>query len=646
MFNNRLVFAALAATLLLVPLDVAAQQPLPAEGTEAELLELLQSDAEIFDKAKACQRLAIIGTSKSVPVLAGLLADEKLSHYARFGLESNPSADVDEAFREALGELAGAPLIGVINSIGVRRDARAVGAVIKASSSDDRAVAAAAISALGAIASPESVAALLDTLGNNDSMRVTTADASLTAADLLLVGGKSAEAAQIFAALREADLPKHIDVASRFGEIRAGSGDVRQLMTQYLSSEDNDLFRIGLELAHGSPGNETTQKLVEQLASLPIDRRALLIYVLGSRRDSSALPAVVASAKSDSAEIQIAAIEVLGTLGDRSVVPILLDAAASGETDVSQTARESLAELNDDGVDAMLTEKLARSDGPERVALVDAVGRRGISDSIPSLLSLMAADDSQLRNAAIEALGLTVGARELPQMVDRLIASNSAESTGPLKDALRKACQRMPDRDAAASVLLDRMSSASPAAKAELLDLLIYVGGAKALDGIGVAANSVDDGLADSATQALGKWLTPDVAPVLLTLAKSGNQKYRTRCLRGYIRVIRQFGLKSNQRLQMSKSAFKAATRDEERKLVLDTLTRFPSVAALRMITPHLSNPTLKEDASKAAVVICESIVNTNREVVAAAMPDVLAATSDPEVTSRAKVVIAQAKPN
>ena len=47
-----------------------AQQAPPATGTETELLAVLQSDAPLFDKAKACQQLAVIGTRESVPVLA------------------------------------------------------------------------------------------------------------------------------------------------------------------------------------------------------------------------------------------------------------------------------------------------------------------------------------------------------------------------------------------------------------------------------------------------------------------------------------------------------------------------------------------------------------------------------------------------
>ena len=138
--------------------------------------------------------------------------------------------------------------------------------------------------------------------------------------------------------------------------------------------------------------------------------------------------------------------------------------------------------------------------------------------------------------------------------------------------------------------------------------------------------------------------MTPDAAPVLLELAKTGNPAYRVRCLRGYIRIIRQFGLRPGQRLQMSKMAFAAASRDEERKLVLDTLTRFPSVQGLRMITPHLGNASLREEASKAAVTIGEKIVGSEPQAVADAMTKVLAATKDEQIVKRAKVLIARTK--
>jgi HEAT repeat protein len=287
---------------------------------------------------------------------------------------------------------------------------------------------------------------------------------------------------------------------------------------------------------------------------------------------------------------------------------------------------------------------LENSDGQERLVLVDVAGRRGIHQVIPLLLKYVSSDDPELRNSAIDGLGMTVGLKDFPQLLDQMLAMASTPSATPMKEALRKACQRMGDQDAASQVLLDRMTDASPAAQTELMDLLIYVGGQQALAGAQAAAAGDDDAAANAATQALGRWLTPDAAPVLLELAKSGNSAYRVRCLRGYIRIIRQFGLRPGQRLQMSKLAFAAASRDEERKLVLDTLTRFPLPQGLKMIIPHLGNSSLSEAASSAAVKIGEKIVNQDPKSVADAMTKVIAVTKNEDTAKRAKVLISRAK--
>src|SRR5690349_7113621 len=43
--------------------------------------------ASVYAKAKACQRLAVVGDKTAVPALAALLPNPQLSHYARIALE-------------------------------------------------------------------------------------------------------------------------------------------------------------------------------------------------------------------------------------------------------------------------------------------------------------------------------------------------------------------------------------------------------------------------------------------------------------------------------------------------------------------------------------------------------------------------------
>jgi HEAT repeat protein len=164
--------------VLIAPLAAAAQQPPAAPkpkppavapmvddkyGTAeqimalpaAKLVAILRDEnASVYAKAKACQRLAVVGDKSAVPALAALLAHPELSLYARFALEPNPDASAGEALRAALGRLKGKLLVGAINSIGQRRDARAVEALGKLLHDSDVEVASAANAALARIRPP------------------------------------------------------------------------------------------------------------------------------------------------------------------------------------------------------------------------------------------------------------------------------------------------------------------------------------------------------------------------------------------------------------------------------------------------------------------------------------------------------------
>ncbi|MGO8746779.1 MAG: hypothetical protein ACLQNE_12385 [Thermoguttaceae bacterium] len=174
----------------------------------AKLIAVLQCDAAPFDKAQACQRLALIGTKEAVPALAALLADERLSSYARFGLQPIPDPSVDDALRDALGRLHGRLLSGVINSIGVRRDVKAVSALTKVARDPTSEAAPMALAALGQIATFEATETLQQVLASNSAaVRGAAAEACLVSVERLLAQDKREESVRLCDAIRCANVP-------------------------------------------------------------------------------------------------------------------------------------------------------------------------------------------------------------------------------------------------------------------------------------------------------------------------------------------------------------------------------------------------------------------------------------------------------
>jgi len=182
----------------------------------AALVAILKNPASTeFEKAKACQRLASVGTKDAVPALAALLTDPKMSHYGRYGLEPNPDPSAGDALRAALPKVKGGLLIGVINSLGARKDAQAVAPLSKLLSGGDAEVAKAAAAALGQISGPEAAKALQGALGKAQGpLRAAVADGCLLCAEGLLAKGLRAEALALYDALTRPDIPKPARLAA------------------------------------------------------------------------------------------------------------------------------------------------------------------------------------------------------------------------------------------------------------------------------------------------------------------------------------------------------------------------------------------------------------------------------------------------
>ena len=125
----------------------------------------------------------------------------------------------------------------------------------------------------------------------------------------------------------------------------------------------------------------------------------------------------------------------------------------------------------------------------------------------------------------------------------------------------------------------------------------------------GDAAKSADPQLQDTSSRLLGKWNGVEAAPVLLDLAKTAPaEKYQIRALRGYIGLARKFAMSHPERAKMCQSALNAASRIDEKRLVLDVMKLHPSHATLKLAKQAKQDPQLAEAATAAAVEITKKL--------------------------------------
>lgn len=604
------LFVALAALVLLATASVgAAEDQNRSSEAEKQLLALLRSDAPAAEKAIACKKLAIYGSSAAVVDLAKLLPDPQLSSWARIALEVIPGKASGDALREATDSLEGNLLVGTINSIGVRRDARAVTLLAARLQDTDPEVASAAAVALGRIGNTAATNSLRKALAIVPfNVRSAVAEGCVLCAERMHDEGKSALAVEIYDQIRKADLPKQRILEATRGAILARGQAGIPLLVELLRSPDKKLFQLALGTAREFPGDEIDKALAAELDSAAPDHAALIVLAMADRPETVVLPAVLIAAAQGPKKVRLVAISTLGRVGDASCLSTLLDAAVDTDSDLSQTASRALADLAGEKVDAQIVALLPTAKSESYPLLIELVGQRRI-EAVPALLVALDHSDQTVRSAALIALGETASLDHLPVLISQVVSSKYPDDAPVAQQALRAASIRMPDREACASELAMALERSPVETKSALLEILSDVGGARALQTLSVAAKSNAPELQDTASRLLGKWNNVDAAPILLDLAETAPQpKYQVRALRGYIGLVRKFAMPEPQRDAMCRKAFDTARQTAEQKLVLDVLKIHPSREGLRLAIDAAQIPELKEEASQAVLVIARKL--------------------------------------
>jgi HEAT repeat protein len=264
--------------LILVIAGVFAAGAVAADTKESDLIAVLQSDAPKSEKAITCKKLAIYGTEQSVPALAPLLADKELSSWARIALEAIPGPASDAALRKAMDNLKGRLLIGVINSISVRRDDLAVDALAQKRADSDADVASAAAIALGHIGGEKAAKALTQSLAEAPvGVRSAAAEGCILCAEWFLAHDKNSEAVKLYDEVRQVDVPNQRHLEAIRGAILARGSDGIPLLIEQLGSQDKDRLGVGLRTARELAGQDVTEALAAELDRISPKRRPLLL---------------------------------------------------------------------------------------------------------------------------------------------------------------------------------------------------------------------------------------------------------------------------------------------------------------------------------------------------------------------------------
>jgi acetyl esterase/lipase len=612
-----------AWSLILVALTTAAladeKRTSSAETARAAINTLKWGSPA--EKALACKRLAVYGQSDAVPALAPLLLDEQLASWARIALEAIPGHAADKALRDAMDKARGRLLVGIINSIGVRRDARAISALAARLKDPNAEVASAAAVALGHIGGDKAIRTLKQALGRGpEAVRSAAAQGCILCAEQFSTQKKFAQAGELYDAVRQADVPKQRILEARRGAMLARGADALPMLLETLRSPDKAMFGLGLRTARELPGDDVTGALAAELAKAPPDRQGLLLMAIADRNDAVGLPVVIATAKSGAKNLRLVAIEAMARMGRVACVPVLLDAVAGSDAEIAETAKTSLAALPADEVNRQLLARLPQTGGNSRSALVTLAGERQISGAVAELTKAANDSDARIRVAGIKALGQTISVEELGVLTDLLAKSKSDEDISNMQAALESACTRIEDKDACAEKIVPLLASSATPARCALLHVLGVVATPKALEVVKSSIADPDAPVRDAAVRVLADWPDASALPTLRSVYRGSSvETHRYLALRGCVRLLNLDTQPAAEKAAVYGELLAGTQRADDRKVILSGLANVADPGALKLVEPLLDNAEVKAEAKLAAEKISAAI---NKSTPAEAKPE------------------------
>ncbi len=582
---------------------------------EGKLLKALADPRATYGcKQWVCRMLRRMGTEKSVAALAKLLADKRLSHMARFALQDLPSEKAGQALRTALATTRGETRIGVISSLGFRRDRQAVPALARLAGGTHQPTARAAVSTLGRIGG-EAAAKTLQGTRVPAALASLKADAILMCADSMLAEGSPASAAVYYRKMAAPGNPTFIRLAAFRGLVLADKEKAVPAILPLMKDKNVELQRAVGKFITEMPGTAVTKSLADRLGTLDPGAQLVVLGALETRADKAAAPAVAKAVESTDADVRIAAVRTLATLGSAEHVDLLTKTAVA-EDDVGNAATEALARLSGEGVAQNLIKMLDSPDAAIRAKALEIVTLRKEEAALPAAMKAASDADTKVRTAAYKALGAMAGAGELGQLVQMLVkAATDAERTA-IQQSLALAAGRV-EGPAGTAPVVAALGKAAGTAKVSLLAVLARVGGDGALKAVQGELASTDAEVKKAAVRALADWKDTQPLPVLLNVARTdASAANQVLALRGYVRLASLDSSRPDeQTVKMLADAMAGAKRSEEKKLILAALPKFACDDALRLAESCQRTPGLVAEARQAVKAVRSALVSTKMKV-------------------------------
>lgn len=619
-------------------------EPKAAAALSHRLIEILRrKDITPAARKFLFQELYLIAQEENVEELVPFLTKPETSDLARYALEQIPGEAVDKALIRALPHSRGKEKLGIVMSLGARKNPAAVdaldsllkdgvtstsGASTTASKqgkpSEDLVIPCAVVS-LGQLAAvaPEARQALLTAFEKiaGEQQGSTVDVLAPRFVEGLFGSGSGNQAGQsddgaLVLCVRPT-LQAYLHVPALRAKTVASASDGLKTLQEYLTADDVNKRMAALQVVQSLPGDINLSPLCDLMPQLDPTLQAGLLYALAERRAPCVESLALAALDSENSLLKVSAASALAAAGTGSHVPDLVSRIVRAKDKTErETLRYTLATYADPETNAVLAKILKNGDAAVAAeAARVAAARRAtplvaeLSARAPEKPTKKEDDPEDLWSSCFQAVGILAGPEVIPTLTQRIPRYSESRALPALLSAVERMYSRTERRAGDAEPLLAAYKKTKmPKAKAAVLKSLGAVSDPQTLTVIEAAAKSKQTEIRRAAYDALGAWRDPEPLDLLLGLMQNSADDEKEVGVHNAIRLVRMLESSDAVRVVSTyKTLVTLAPNTNSRRAVLIGMAGMPRVEFLPLIDDLL---TRDQDTRKEANMALEQILS------------------------------------
>jgi HEAT repeat protein len=388
--------------------------------------------------------------------------------------------------------------------------------------------------------------------------------------------------------------------------VKYNPGRTKEHLFRIISGQSKQMRLSALQLVDDYEIFESVPELITLAKDKTSEVQLEIIEILGRQKSESMFLFLRESLKSQSSEVRMKSLKALSERKDVEFLPdILIVMQDSLDEYESNQVQSILLTYADSLIMNYLMGYFNDFPIPSKILLLNILSERKNSTYLSYFKESLNSRNKRLRLSAIK--GLEVGGDDT--LVDRLIvlllkSEDEKEQVAAIR-AISSITNRSTSKRELVTLITGYYDNSTNNQKILLFRIFKAVGGKELMNITVREAQRGDEQIRKAAIYSLAAWSDTDVLDILIDFGRNEqNERFRIIALRGALRILRENPMGEQRALSYFQEIMNAATRPEEKRLILAGLAEIKTTSSLRLISSVLDDSDINHEAFLAALMV------------------------------------------